>query len=171
MKLYVGKLVFQTSREDLEQMFSQAGTVESASVVEDRETGRSRDFGFVDMSTKEEGEAAIAQFSGKKMGGRVHNVYEATSTSRGRVRGFGGKRQGRVHGGTSDTGEEFGVIEIIAEDDGKSAAHMIVFGSAQDGQVAQYFTDIAESRKRAHKMQTQINRVKKKTLAILDELS
>ena len=52
MKLYVGNLSFQTSSDDLQQLFSQAGTVESASVVEDRDTGRSRGFGFVEMSSK-----------------------------------------------------------------------------------------------------------------------
>ena len=65
MKLYVGNLSFQTYGNDLQELFGQAGTVESASVVEDRETGRSRGFGFVEMSSKEEGEAAIAQFNGK----------------------------------------------------------------------------------------------------------
>src|SRR5215211_6003487 len=64
MKLYVGNLSFNTSSEDLRELFSQAGTVESASVVEDRDTGRSRGFGFVEMATREEGEAAIAQFNG-----------------------------------------------------------------------------------------------------------
>jgi RNA recognition motif-containing protein len=64
-KLYVGNLSPQTSSEDLRDLFSQAGTVESASVIEDRETGRSRGFGFVEMSSREEGEAAIAQLSGK----------------------------------------------------------------------------------------------------------
>jgi RNA recognition motif-containing protein len=63
MKLYVGNLPPQTSSEDLRDLFAQAGTVESASVVEDRDTGRSRGFGFVEMATKEEGEAAIAQFN------------------------------------------------------------------------------------------------------------
>ena len=58
MKLYVGNLSFQTSSEDLQDLFAQAGTVESASVVEDRETGRSRGFGFVEMALME-GEAAI----------------------------------------------------------------------------------------------------------------
>src|ERR671928_273934 len=77
MKLYVGNLSFQTSSEDLQQLFSQAGTVESASVVEDRDTGRSRGFGFVEMSTKEEGEAAIQQFNGKEFGGRNLTVNEA----------------------------------------------------------------------------------------------
>ncbi len=60
MKLYVGNLAFQTSSEELQTMFAQAGTVESVSLIEDRETGRSRGFGFVEMSTKEEGAAAIA---------------------------------------------------------------------------------------------------------------
>jgi RNA recognition motif-containing protein len=99
MKLYVGNLAFQTSSEDLQQLFSQAGTVESASVVEDRETGRSRGFGFVEMATKEEGEAAIAQFNGKEFGGRNLNVNEARPRedrgNRGGGRGgFGGNRGG-----------------------------------------------------------------------------
>ena len=61
MKLYVGNLAFQTTSEELQTMFAQAGTVESVSLIEDRETGRSRGFGFVEMSTKEEGAAAISQ--------------------------------------------------------------------------------------------------------------
>jgi len=66
MKLYVGNLAFQTSSSELQELFAQAGTVESASVVEDRDTGRSRGFGFVEMATKEEGQAAIAQLNGKE---------------------------------------------------------------------------------------------------------
>jgi RNA recognition motif-containing protein len=54
MKLYVGNLSFETSSSDLQTLFAQTGTVESASVIEDRETGRSRGFGFIEMSTKEE---------------------------------------------------------------------------------------------------------------------
>ena len=77
MKLYVGNLAFQTSSEELQTLFSQAGTVESVSLIEDRETGRSRGFGFVEMSTKEEGAAAIQQFNGKDLGGRALNVNEA----------------------------------------------------------------------------------------------
>ena len=96
MKLYVGNLSFQTSSEDLQQLFGQAGTVESASVVEDRDTGRSRGFGFVEMATKEEAEAAIAQFNGKEFGGRQLTVNEARPREdRGGGRGgFGGGRGG-----------------------------------------------------------------------------
>ena len=97
MKLYVGNLAFQTSSEDLQQLFSQAGTVESATVVEDRETGRSRGFGFVEMATKEEGNAAIQQFNGKELGGRALNVNEAKPREdRG---GSGGGRGGGVNRG------------------------------------------------------------------------
>ncbi|HYE74540.1 MAG TPA: RNA-binding protein [Blastocatellia bacterium] len=77
MKLYVGNLAYQTSGEDLGQLFAQAGTVESASVVADRDTGRSRGFGFVQMSSREEGEAAIAQFNGAQVGGPNLTVNEA----------------------------------------------------------------------------------------------
>src|SRR5215510_955701 len=99
MKLYVGNLSFATSGQDLEQLFAQAGTVESASVVEDRETGRSRGFGFVEMATKEEGEAAISQFNGKELSGRALKVNEAKpreprSGGGGGRGGFGGGRGG-----------------------------------------------------------------------------
>ena len=77
MKLYVGNLSFETSSENLQQLFAEAGTVESSTVVEDRETGRSRGFGFVEMSSKEEGAAAITQFNGKEVNGRALNVNEA----------------------------------------------------------------------------------------------
>lgn len=108
MKLYVGNLAFQTSSEDLRELFAQAGTVESASVVEDRDTGRSRGFGFVEMATKEEGEAAIAQFNGSELNGRQLKVNEARPREDrggghrgggGGRGGFGGGRGGRGGGG------------------------------------------------------------------------
>lgn len=77
MKLYVGNLAFETSGDNLRQHFAQAGTVETATVVEDRDTGRSRGFGFVEMSSKEEGEAAIAQFNGNDLNGRNLTVNVA----------------------------------------------------------------------------------------------
>jgi cold-inducible RNA-binding protein len=76
-KLYVGNLAFSTSSEELQTMFAQAGTVESVSLIEDRETGRSRGFGFIEMSTKEEGAAAIQKFNGQEVGGRALKVNEA----------------------------------------------------------------------------------------------
>jgi RNA recognition motif-containing protein len=91
MKLYVGNLAFQTSSEELQTLFAQAGTVESVSLIEDRETGRSRGFGFVEMSTKEEGAAAIQQFNGKDLAGRALNVNEAKPRE---DRGGGGGRNG-----------------------------------------------------------------------------
>ena len=100
MKLYVGNLSFQTSNEELQQLFSQAGTVESVNVVEDRETGRSRGFAFVEMSSSEEGNAAIQQFNGHDVGGRSLKVNEAKAREdRGGSRGgFGGGRRNGVGG-------------------------------------------------------------------------
>ena len=97
-KLYVGNLAFQTTSEELQNLFAQAGTVESASVVEDRDTGRSRGFAFVEMSTKEEASAAIEQLNGKEVGGRALKVNEAkpreNRSGGGGRGGFGGNRGG-----------------------------------------------------------------------------
>jgi RNA recognition motif-containing protein len=76
-KLYVGNLSFETTSNELQTLFAQAGTVESVSLIEDRESGRSRGFGFVEMQTKEEGAAAIQQFNGTELGGRALKVNEA----------------------------------------------------------------------------------------------
>jgi cold-inducible RNA-binding protein len=77
MKLYVGNLAFETSNANLQQLFAEVGTVESVNVIEDRDTGRSRGFGFVEMSSKEEGAAAIAKFDGTELAGRSLKVNEA----------------------------------------------------------------------------------------------
>jgi RNA recognition motif-containing protein len=99
MKLYVGNLSFQTSSDDLQELFAQAGTVESSAVVEDRETGRSRGFGFVEMSTSEEGHAAIEKFNGMEIGGRSLTVNEAKPREDRGGRGGGGGGRGGYGGG------------------------------------------------------------------------
>jgi cold-inducible RNA-binding protein len=77
MKLHIGNLSFDTSSNELQTLFAQAGTVERVSLIEDSETGRSRGFGFIEMSTKEEGAAAIEKFNGQELGGRKLKVAEA----------------------------------------------------------------------------------------------
>jgi len=104
IRLYVGNLAFRTSSDDLQQLFSQAGTVESASVVEDRDTGRSRGFGFVEMASKEEAEAAIAQFHGKEIDGRNLTVNEARPREERGNRGGGGGGRGGYGGGRGGGG-------------------------------------------------------------------
>jgi cold-inducible RNA-binding protein len=94
-KLYVGNLSFRTTQEDLRDLFAQAGTVESASIIEDRETGRSRGFGFVEMATQEEAQAAIEQFNGKEINGRNLTVNEARPRTEGGGGGRGGGGGGR----------------------------------------------------------------------------
>ena len=76
-KLYVVNLSFDTSSDQLQTLFAEAGTVESVSLIEDRETGRSRGFGFIEMSTKEEGAVAIEKFNGHDFGGRALKVNTA----------------------------------------------------------------------------------------------
>ena len=76
-KIFVGNLSFNTTSADLESLFSEHGTCESATVVTDRETGRSRGFGFVEMSSASEADKAIATLNGRDIGGRQINVNEA----------------------------------------------------------------------------------------------
>src|SRR6185295_414698 len=99
-KLYVGNLAFQTTSQELQQLFGQAGTVQSASVVEDRDTGRSRGFAFVEMSSEEEATSAIDQFNGKEVGGRALKVNEAKPRENrgGGGRGFSDNRGGGYGG-------------------------------------------------------------------------
>jgi cold-inducible RNA-binding protein len=105
-KLYVGNLSFDTSAQDLEQLFGESGTVQSASIIEDRETGRSRGFAFVEMSSKEEASAAIAALDGKEVGGRNLKVNEAKPReSNG---GGGGGRGGYGGGGGGGRGGNYG---------------------------------------------------------------
>ena len=106
-KLYVGNLAFQTTNQDLQQLFAQAGTVESASVIEDRDTGRSKGFAFVEMSTEDEAAAAIQQFNGKEVAGRALKVNEARPKENRSGGGFGGNRGGG-YGGGGNRGGGFG---------------------------------------------------------------
>ena len=94
MKLYVGNLSFNTSSQELTELFGSVGTVQSANVIEDRETGRSRGFGFVEMSSQEEGQNAISQLDGKEVDGRALKVNEAKPQG-DRNGGGGGGRGGR----------------------------------------------------------------------------
>jgi len=104
MKLYVGNLSFSTTNADLEQMFGELGTVESANIVEDRDTGRSRGFGFVEMSSKEEGENAIEQLNGTEVNGRNLTVNEAKPRENRTGGGGGGGRGGYGGGGGGGRG-------------------------------------------------------------------
>ena len=106
-KLYVGNLSFRTTSEELRDAFAAVGTVESASVIEDRDTGRSRGFAFVEMATPEEAAAAIEQFNGKDFGGRNLTVNEAKPREDrgGRGGGFGGGRGGGYGGGGGRGGD------------------------------------------------------------------
>lgn len=76
-KLFVGSLAWTTTDDSLKDFFSQAGNVVSASVIVDRDTNRSKGFGFVEMSSDEEAKAAVAQLDGKELDGRAINVSEA----------------------------------------------------------------------------------------------
>ncbi len=90
-KLYVGNLTYGVSSTDLETMFQPFGTVESAQVITDRDTGRSKGFGFVEMKTDQEAQVATAALSGKEMNGRAINVNEARPKPAGGS-GFGTRR-------------------------------------------------------------------------------
>lgn len=112
-KLYVGNLAFQTTSQDLQDLFAQAGTVESAQVIEDRDTGRSKGFGFVEMASDDEAAAAIEQFNGKDLAGRTLTVNEARpreNRSGGGGRGFGGGggNRGGYGGGGNRGGGGYG---------------------------------------------------------------
>ena len=105
MKLYVGNLSFNTLNQDLTELFGTVGTVESANIIEDRETGRSRGFGFVEMSSQADGEAAIAQLNGKEVDGRELKVNEAKPQERsGGYGGGGGGGRGGNRGGSRGGG-------------------------------------------------------------------
>jgi cold-inducible RNA-binding protein len=96
-KLFVGGLNFATSNERLRELFAECGQVDSATVVTDRDTGRSRGFGFVEMSSAEEAEQAISKFNGQEIDGRRLQVEKAKEGGSG---GGGGRRGGGFGGGS-----------------------------------------------------------------------
>ena len=104
-KLYVGNLAYSLTDRDLEQLFAAHGTVQSAQVIMDRDTGRSKGFGFVEMGTDQEAQTAITAMNGKEVEGRALTVNEARPKTEGGGgrggggRGFGGGGGGRGGGG------------------------------------------------------------------------
>ena len=104
-KLYVGNLTYQVQETELEQLFSQFGTVQSAQIIQDRDTGRSKGFGFVEMDTEAEAQAAIEGLHDQEHNGRRLTVNEAKPREdrggggRGRSGGYGGGGGGYGGGG------------------------------------------------------------------------
>jgi RNA recognition motif-containing protein len=98
-KLYVGNLTYGVTNETLEQMFAPHGTVQSAQVIMDRDTGRSKGFGFVEMGSDQEAQAAIAAMNGKDVDGRNLTVNEARPKTEGGGRSGGGRGGHGGYGG------------------------------------------------------------------------
>ncbi|MBL8171004.1 MAG: RNA-binding protein [Acidobacteria bacterium] len=96
VRLYVGNLPFRITEQELEELFGQVGAVQSANIVTDRDTGRSRGFAFVEMESSEAADAAIQQFNGRELDGRAMTVNEARPRENRPARGgFGGGGGGR----------------------------------------------------------------------------
>jgi RNA recognition motif-containing protein len=98
-KLYVGNLAYGVTDSDLQQLFASHGTVQSAQVIMDRETNRSKGFGFVEMGSDQEAQAAIQALNGKEVDGRALTVNEARPKTEGGRGGGGGGRGGYGGGG------------------------------------------------------------------------
>ena len=129
-KLYVGNLGYKVGSSDLEQLFSSFGTVQSAQVIEDRETSRSKGFGFVEMGSDQEAQAAIQGLNGKDHEGRPLTVNEAKNRARsGQV--------GDTAGAVADT---VGVEAGEGEADGTEAASTLFGGAPRDQSVGRELT-------------------------------
>jgi RNA recognition motif-containing protein len=105
-KLYVGNLSYSLNDSDLQKLFESVGTVTSAQIIVDRETGRAKGFGFVEMNTDEEAQAAIASLNGKEIEGRALTVNEARPKAEGG--GGGGRGRGGYGGGGGGGGNRGG---------------------------------------------------------------
>lgn len=99
MNLYVGNLSYNTNESDLKELFATCGQVESVKIITDRDTGRPRGFGFVEMASRSDGEAAIAELNGKMVDERQIKVNEAKPRTNNRGGGGGGGYGGRRGGG------------------------------------------------------------------------
>jgi RNA recognition motif-containing protein len=106
-KLYVGNLPYSVTDADLNQLFASVGTVASATVIMDRMAGRSKGFGFVEMTTDEEASKALAELNGRKIGERAIVVSEARpQEDRPRGGGFGGGNRGNFGGPRNNRSDE-----------------------------------------------------------------
>jgi RNA recognition motif-containing protein len=106
-KLYVGNLAYSVTDDALAQMFEAHGAVQSAQVIMDRDTGRSKGFGFVEMGSDQEAQAAIAALNGKEIGGRTLTVNEARPKPEGGGGGRGGRGGGYGGGGGGGGGRRY----------------------------------------------------------------
>ncbi len=107
-KVYVGNMSYETTDSDLQSLFEEFGTVQSAQVIMERDTGRSKGFGFVEMANDEEAQAAIDALNGQEVGGRTLNVNEARPRQdRGGRGGGGGRGRGGYGGGGGGGGRRY----------------------------------------------------------------
>ena len=106
-KLYVGNLAYSLGDSELQQIFEAHGAVQSAQVIMDRDTGRSKGFGFVEMGSDQEAQAAITALGGKEMDGRALTVNEARPKTEGSRGGSGGSRGGYGGGGGAGGGRRY----------------------------------------------------------------
>jgi cold-inducible RNA-binding protein len=109
MRLYVGGLPYQTTAQDLADLFGQIGQVDDVQIITDRDTGRSKGFGFVEMGDTQEAQAAINRFNGSMLGNRTITVNEARERQSGGRGGYGrdGGRGGNRGGGYRDRGPRY----------------------------------------------------------------
>jgi cold-inducible RNA-binding protein len=108
VRLYVGSLSYQTTEQELADLFGQVGEVVSATVITDRDSGRSKGFGFVEMSNDDEARKAIDQLNGATLGGRTIVVNEAREKREQQYGGGGGGRGGYQRGGRGGGGQKGG---------------------------------------------------------------
>jgi RNA recognition motif-containing protein len=108
MKIYVGNMSYEVQEEDLRQAFSSYGQVDSVTIIMDKFSGRSKGFGFVEMSSKEEGQAAISGLNGKDLKGRALNVNEARPQEKNRDSRSGSGGSGGGRGGFGGRGGGYG---------------------------------------------------------------